>query len=78
MEEIKADIDRIASYRNDILTWMPHGAPHNNNMLEKKLNELPEETMHRYLHILHWMSGGEESVFLQDANTLVLTFDKLL
>jgi len=65
-EEIKADIDQAAEYRENILEGIP-----------ENLYELPEETQQRYLHIMHWMSNGEKSVFLQDANTVVLTYDKL-
>ena len=67
IEDIKADIDQVAQYRSNLL----NGSPEN-------LNKLPEETAERYLYIKRWMSCGEESVFLQDANTMVLSFDKLL
>ena len=77
IEEIKADIDQAASYKNDILSWMPDGASYNYNVITEKLRHLPEETAQRYLYILQWMANGEESVFLQDANTMVLAFDKL-
>jgi len=77
VEEIKTDIDQVASLRGDILSWMPGNAPHNYSMVEEKLHRLPEEIAHRYFYVLHWMAGGEESVFLQDANTMVLAFDKL-
>ena len=66
VEEIKADIDQVALYRGNILDGIP-----------ESLYELPEETMQRYLYIMRWLSVGEESVFLQDANTVVLTYDKL-
>ena len=66
VEDIKADIDQIARYRQNIL----RGVPDN-------VYALPEQTMERYLYIMHWMSAGEESVFLQDANTMVLSYDKL-
>jgi len=66
VEEIKADIDQVALYRSNILDGIP-----------ENLYELPEETMQRYIYIMRWISGGEESVFLQDANTVVLTYDKL-
>ena len=77
IEEIKADIDQVALYRNDILSWMPEGILYNSDVINEKLLDLPEETMQRYFYILRWMAMGEESVFLQDANTLVLSFDKL-
>jgi len=66
VEEIKADIDQVAFYRSNILDGIP-----------ENLYELPDETAQRYMYIMRWMSGGEESVFLQDANTVVLTYDKL-
>ena len=77
LEEIKADIDQIVLYRNDILNWTSGGAPHDYNLIKEKLCGLPAETAQRYIYILYWMAGGEETVFLQDANTLVLTFGKL-
>jgi len=66
IEDIKADIDQVALYRSNILDGIP-----------ESLEELPEETAERYLYIMRWLSCGEESVFLQDANTAVLSFDKL-
>jgi len=77
VEEIKADIDQIASIRRDLLSWLQDRTPRSYNVLEEKLYGLPEEIAHRYLYVLHWMDGGEKSVFLQDANTMVLSFDKL-
>ena len=66
-EDIKADIDQVASYRRNILDGIP-----------EDLNELPAETAERYLYVMRWIAGGEESVFLQDANTTVLSYNKLL
>ena len=66
IEDIKTDIDRVALYRENILS----GAV-------KSLSGLTEETAERYLYLMRWISGGEESVFLQDGNTTVLSFDKL-
>jgi radical SAM superfamily enzyme YgiQ (UPF0313 family) len=45
--------------------------------IPENLSELPEETMQRYIYIMHWIAKGGESVFLQDANTMVLAYDKL-
>ena len=67
IEDIKADIDQVALYRQNILDGIP-----------EDINELPSETAERYLYIMRWMSCGEESVFLQDANTTVLSFNKLM
>ena len=65
-EEIKADIDQVALIRDNILNGIP-----------EDVYALPEDTMQRYFYIMHWMSAGAESVFLQDANTIVLAYDKL-
>jgi len=66
VDEIKADIDQVALYRSNISDGIP-----------ENLYELPNDTMQRYLHVMQWMASGEESVFLQDANTVVLSYDKL-
>ena len=66
VDDIKADIDQVALYRSNILDGIP-----------ENIYELPEETQQRYFYIMRWISGGEESVFLQDANTVILTYDKL-
>ena len=66
IEDIKADIDRIALCREQI-----------RNGDVENLNELPEGTAEGYLYIMRWIASGEEQVFLQDANTMVLSFDKL-
>ena len=76
IDEIKEDIDQIAAYRNDIIKWVSDGKG-SHNYIREQLYGLPQETAHRYMYILQWMNNGEESVFLQDANTVVLTFDKL-
>jgi len=66
IEEIKADIDQVAQYRENILSGEI-----------KDLRGLPDETAERYMYLSRWISGGEESVFLQDGNTTVLSFEKL-
>ena len=66
VEEIKTDIDQVAQIRSDIISGRP-----------LELLDLSEEIRQRYLYIHSWINSGEESVFLQDANTVVLTYDKL-
>jgi len=66
VEDIKADIDQVAQYRENVADSKSEG-----------LYKLPEEQLQRYLYIMQWMEAGEESVFLQDADTMVLTYDKL-
>ena len=78
IEEIKADVDQVAAYQADIVKWMPDGALFDQNALHDKLQQFPPEIADRYFHVLHWMlNGGGQSIFLQDANTMALSFDKL-
>jgi len=86
IEEIKEDIDQIASYRDNLLRWMSEDESLTDssvstissvNSVRKKIFALPEETRRGYIHILNWIVHGEGTVFLQDANTMVLTFEKL-
>ncbi|MCL1827995.1 MAG: radical SAM protein [Oscillospiraceae bacterium] len=77
VDEIKADIDQVAAIRNDILEMSRDAVSYEPYMIREKLTGLPEETIQRYFYIIQWMASGEESVFLQDANAMVLTFDKL-
>ena len=66
MGDIKADIDQVAQIRSDILSGRTID-----------LSVLPNEIRHRYLLTHSWINSGSDSVFLQDANTMVLTYDKL-
>jgi len=66
LQDIKEDIDQVALYMDNIQS----------GMLED-LYEVPEEARQRYFFIMHWLSYGGGSVFLQDANTMVLSYDKL-
>jgi len=72
VEEIKADIDQVARLRKEILNWKDSGVN-----IGEKLYSLPGSMAQGYLYVINWMSRGEESVFLQDANTMALSFDKL-
>ena len=65
IEDIKADIDRIALFRDKI-----------RGGYAEDLNKLPDEDAESALYIMRWIANGEESVFLQDANALVLSYDK--
>lgn len=82
MEEIKEDIDIVAAYREDILQLFPEGMPVNSHSMQQRLQarlaDMPGANAQQYLYVANWVLGGKEkSVFLQDANTMVLTHDKL-
>ena len=40
IEEIKADIDQVALYRNNIMNWMSGNAPYNYTVIKEKLHGL--------------------------------------
>ena len=67
IEDIKADIDQVVLIRDKLLKGVP-----------EDFYNLSDEVLERYFHIKQWVYGGQESVFLQDANTMVLSFNKLL
>ena len=75
--EIKADIDRAAQCREDIYHWAADGTQLNYNQIWNRLFDQPEEIKQNYLHVLQWIASGAESVFLQDANAMVLSYGKL-
>lgn len=73
VEEIKKDIDVMAYYRDEI-------QKHNHNgifdtvAIQNELYQLPTQQQQEcYYMVFHWLTeGNRESIFLQDANTLVL------
>lgn len=73
VEEIKKDIDAMAYYRDEI-------QKHNHNgifdtvAIQNELYQLPTQQQQEcYYMVFHWLTeGNRESIFLQDANTLVL------
>lgn len=75
--EIQEDIDQIATYRDDIMRWLSEEGSLTQQKLQKKLAGLTGETSQRYLYVLNWLLGKDRNVFLQDANTMVLSHHKL-
>ena len=82
MEEIKADIDQVALLRNNIMEWTKTNNIRDltrvNKILYEKIGHEPSEIVQRYRNVLHWLNRESDSVFLQDANTVALSFNKLL
>ncbi|MGI6752010.1 MAG: radical SAM protein [Anaerovoracaceae bacterium] len=81
IEEIKQDIDIVAAYRDDVLQLFPEGKSFDSYTLQHRLRtrlaDMPDANAQQYLYVANWVLSGERSVFLQDANTMVLTHDKL-
>jgi len=82
LEDIKADIDQVALLRNNILEWTNNGEISDPRLISKILSEKicfePNEIIQRYYHVYHWLNQESDSVFLQDANTVALSFDRLM
>lgn len=73
VEEIKKDIDVMAYYRDKIKSHQRNG-----NLdiaaIQKEFDQLPTQNEKEcYYMVFHWLTeGNSHSIFLQDANTLVL------
>ncbi|MFA5527196.1 MAG: radical SAM protein [Peptostreptococcales bacterium] len=70
VEEIKSDIDVMYGYKK-ILTEL------NQAELQKKLAGLNSEERYHIYSMANWLQSAEKSVFLQDANSIVLKSEKL-
>jgi len=80
LDAIKADIDQVALIRKNIIEWTINssGSRPNNKILYEKIGHEPTEILQRYYHVMNWLYQESDSVFLQDANTVALSFGKLL
>ena len=82
LEDIKADIDQVANILHDINEWTRNGEISEprliNKILSEKICNEPTEVIQRYYLVYHWLNQQSDSVFLQDANTVALSFNKLL
>jgi len=79
--DIKTDIDQVVLIQNNIMEWIKNEDISDSSLikiLREKIGHEPYEIVQRYLHVLNWLRRESDSVFLQDANTVVLSFNKLL
>ncbi len=78
VEEVKADIDIMANYRDRILKHAYGDDFYRDAVYAEYQSLATEEERYCYQMVFHWMTEGQShSIFLQDANTMVLRADKL-
>lgn len=78
VEEIKKDIDAIEYYKNIILKNKNTNGTYNHEDILKITDNMDYMEKQCFFSVYNWVINGEESVFLQDANSVVLKPDKLL
>lgn len=78
VEDIKKDIDSMAEFRDNILSFYSNGEFDMSN-LQLVFSAIPD-TWERecFAMVFRWLTeGNKEAIFLQDANTMVLRYDRL-
>jgi radical SAM superfamily enzyme YgiQ (UPF0313 family) len=82
LEEIKGDIDAIAAICNDLkeTSWqMGHGGKVTQQAAIGLLNKFPDLNHHQgFAMVYHWLLAGASTVFIQDANSLIMKTDQLV
>lgn len=71
VEEIKADIDTMFAFKRMI-------NQSSQQVLNDQWNDMNQEEQQGFIMIYHWLKSAERSVFLQDANSIVLKNEKLV
>ena len=78
VDHVKADIDMVHKY----VSMLRQGADDAGRLDRQRLSDLSDrvdrDEYAAFNAALHWTSGGMESVFLQDANSLILPSDDLI
>ena len=78
VEEIKRDIDAMAYYRDEILSHF-HKGEFDMPSVKHTFSSLTESAQREcYAMVFRWLTEGKrQAIFLQDANTMVLRYDRL-
>ena len=77
VEELIADIDAMYEYKN-IIMQNNESNIFDRNRIQQQYEKLSEPQKHCYYMIYNWINHGMESVFLQDANSIVIKTEKLV
>ncbi len=79
VKEIKKDIDAMAYYRDKIQSHYLNGNL-DRKAIQEEFDQLPtQKEKECYYMVFHWLTeGNSHSIFLQDANTLVLKTEWLV
>ncbi|MBS3810189.1 MAG: radical SAM protein [Desulfobacterales bacterium] len=73
VEEIKADIDAMASIRDELSGLSGSRGSIDRNAAAKFLGKHPEFSYHQgFVMLFHWLIAGGKTAFLQDANSLIM------
>jgi radical SAM superfamily enzyme YgiQ (UPF0313 family) len=82
VEEIKADIDAVAAVCNDIeeiSRQMGHGGRITQEAAIGLITRQPSLNQHQgFAMVYHWLLSGGTTVFIQDANSLIMKTDHLV
>lgn len=71
LEHVIRDIDMVAGYVGQILDSSVNGQV-SRSILNRIANDVPYNEVQAFQAALHWYRYGMESVFLQDANSLII------
>jgi len=82
VDEIKQDIDSIARLLSDMKVISEKSGYHgmiNRDVIIAMIEKNPElNSSNTFAMVLNWISAGGKTVFLQDANSLMMASDKLV
>jgi radical SAM superfamily enzyme YgiQ (UPF0313 family) len=77
-ENIIKDIDLIHTYVEGIRKVMKPGGPLDHGVINTLYNSFEKKDRMAFNAAMHWYSSGMESIFLQDANSLIIKPDNLV
>ena len=82
VEEIKRDIDIVKHMADEIkrISWeLGHGGDLNPDVASAMINKEPElKTSECFALVFNWLYSGAKTVFLQDANSLIMPTEQLI
>jgi radical SAM superfamily enzyme YgiQ (UPF0313 family) len=77
LDHVLKDIDKVAEILDDVLR-LSGDSPVTREVVIEAGKDLKGNDVDALHGALHWISGGMESVFLQDANSLIIKPDELI
>lgn len=78
VEHVKRDIDMVHRHVESILTEVEHEGGLSRQRVREMLRVVPEAEQDACIAALNWVRNGMKSVFIQDANSLVLKSEALV
>jgi radical SAM superfamily enzyme YgiQ (UPF0313 family) len=82
VEEIRQDIDAMAAICNDLQSIsgkLGHGGAITQQAAVTLITQVPELNYHQgFVMVYNWLLAGARTVFLQDANSLIMKTDQLV